>query len=316
MKRVLSITLAAAFIAGMAGCNQPGLSPVNSPENTAESSEAKGTETENAETSAEKTEAEKTEFKEMTVIDNESCLIKLTDYRYDELFGCVIGVHVENRTAGSSLMFATEYCGINNIQADPYWASEQPVGASFDDEITISNERLEEIGVAFDDITDLELNFRVYVSDDYSNTVAKETAHIYPYGEDKATKFTREPQESDEVIFDTPEASMTVISYDHDDFWGYEAKTYLVNKTDHEIMFSIDSASINDVEADPYYAESLAPGMCTFSKIAWDDSMLEKNNITSVDKITLKVTAYDSDDLKSDYFVKEQEVTLTPAPLN
>ena len=90
MKRFLSITLAAAFIAGMTGCNQPGPSPVNPPENTAESSEAKDTETENAETSA-----EKAEFKEMTVIDNESCLIKLTDYRYDELFGCVIGVHVE-----------------------------------------------------------------------------------------------------------------------------------------------------------------------------------------------------------------------------
>lgn len=305
MKKLLASLLALTMLACMAGC-QPKTAPESAPP-TAESGE-----TQQQPKAEAKPKGEKAAFEETVVADNDECLVKLTDMKYDEVFGCTVGIHIENKSTEKVYMFCTGDTAINNIQVDPYWAYELGTGASFDDEITISNDQLKEIGVAYDDITDLELSFRVYDTDDYNGVVAEEALHIYPYGEECAVAYTREPQDSDVVLMDTPEVQMVAIGYDHDDFWGYEVKTYLLNKTDSEVMFSVDSAEVNGIELDPYYAESLAAGKSTFSHIAWDDSVLEKNGIEKVEDIKLTLSAYDCDDLSKDNYVDEQKAELKP----
>ena len=303
MKKFLASILALTMLAGMAGC-QPKTVPEDTPPDT------EGVETQEKPEVAPK--GEKAAFEETVAADTDDCLIKLTDMKYDDIFGCTVSIHIENKSADKVYMFCTEDAAINGIQVDPYWANELPAGESSDDDLTISNDQLGDMGLTYDDITDLEMHFRVYETDDYSAVVYEGTTHIYPYGESSATVYTREPQDSDVVLLDTPEVQMVAIGYDHDDFWGYEVKLFLVNKTDSEAMFSVDTAYLNDIEADPYYADSVAAGKCTFSKIAWDDSVLEKNGIEKVEDIKLTLSAYDGEDFSKDYYVEEQEAELKP----
>lgn len=72
----------------------------------------------------------------------------------------------------------------------------------------------------------------------------RETIHIYPYGEDKAVKFVREAQATDNVIIDNNYITVIVTGYEKDDIFGYTVNLFLLNKTDKNVMFSVDEASV------------------------------------------------------------------------
>lgn len=156
------------------------------------------------------------------------------------------------------------------------------------------------------------MTFRVYDSNDWTaDAVAKETIHIYPYGEDKAVNFVREAQDSDNVIIDNDYVSVIVTGYEKDEIWGYTVNLFLLNKTDKNVMFSVDEASVNGFMADPFYATSVSAGKCAFSSMSWSDTTFEENSITEVETIEFKFRAYDEDNWSGDDFANET-ITLNP----
>lgn len=152
----------------------------------------------------------------------------------------------------------------------------------------------------------------MYDSNDWTeDAVAKETIHIYPYGEDKAVNFVREAQASDNVIIDNDYVTVIVTGYEEVEIWGYTVNLFLLNKTDKNVMFSVDEASVNGFMSDPFYATSVLAGKCAFSSMAWSDGILEENNITEVETIEFKFRAYDEDNWLGDDFANEI-ITLNP----
>ena len=143
------------------------------------------------------------------------------------------------------------------------------------------------------------------------DAVAKETVHVYPYGEDKVTKFVREAQSSDTVVVDNEKVSVIVTDYDEDGFWGYTVNLFLVNKTDKELTYSVDEASVNGFMADPFWATSVGAGKVAFASMSWSDSDFEDNDITTVEEIEMKFKIYDSEDWSADAIFNEV-VTLNP----
>ena len=141
--------------------------------------------------------------------------------------------------------------------------------------------------------------------------MAKETVHVYPYGEDKVTKFVREAQSSDTVVVDNEKVSVIVTDYDEDGFWGYTVNLFLVNKTDKELTYSVDEASVNGFMADPFWATSVGAGKVAFASMSWSDSDFEDNDITTVEEIEMKFNIYDSEDWSADAIFNEV-VTLNP----
>jgi len=101
------------------------------------------------------------------------------------------------------------------------------------------------------------------------------------------------------------------INYEDDEIWGYTVNLFLLNKTDKNVMFSVDEASVNGFMADPFYASSVSAGKCSFSSMAWSDTTLEENDITSVEEIEFKFRAYNEDDWSDDDFANET-ITLNP----
>ena len=113
------------------------------------------------------------------------------------------------------------------------------------------------------------------------------------------------------VLVDNNDVCVKIIGTENDPIWGYTLNVYLENKTDKELMFTVDNVSINRYMCDPFWAESVAPGMKSNSSIYWFESSLEQNSITDVEEISFTLRVYDSNDFfAEDVFL--ETFTVTP----
>lgn len=246
-------------------------------------------------------------FTEQVVVDNESCTIKITGVDPDDVFGYALNVYLENKT-DEKLMFSVDYASTNGVENDPFFASEVEAGKKENTTINFYGELDEIVGY----YSDIFLGFRVYDSEDWeADDVVNVSAHIYPYGEDKATAYVRESKDTDTVLVDNEYVSVIVIGYETDDILGYTVNYYLVNKTDKALMISVDDESVNGYMLDAFYSTVLEPGFTAFSDMYWSEEDFEENGITDVEEIQFTLNVYDADVFGGDYLV-EKEITLNP----
>ena len=86
---------------------------------------------------------------------------------------------------------------------------------------------------------------------------------------------------------------------------GYGVKVFLENKTDKELMFSVDQVSVNGYMCDPLWATTVAAGKKANEQITFFKSDLEENNITKVEEITFTLNVYDNNDWTAEHLVTE-----------
>lgn len=308
MKKIVVMIMALALMLSLCAC---GGSSTQAPASTNESGTqtSTGKETTNPENTAQP-DSKTISFEELTVIDNDECQIKITGIDPDNMWGYTLKAYLENKSTEKTYMFSVDGAAVNGVQCDPFFASEVAAGKKSNEEISFTDSSLEDNGIT--EFTDIEISFRVYDSNDWSaDNVAEVTVHVYPYGEEKATTFERQSQSSDNIIIDNDYATVIVTGYEEDAIWGYTVNLFLLNKSDTEIMFSVDEASVNGFMADPFYATSVAAGKCAFSSMSWSDTSLEENNITNVEEIEFLFRAYDSNNWSGNDFVNET-ITLNP----
>lgn len=308
MKRLAALLLAFMMLFSLAACGKDAVGNGTNPAENNSANSSQNDSTGNGQSGSKNDN--KISFTGLVAVDNDECAIKITDIDPDNMWGYTLKVQLENKSAEKNYTYSVESASINGVQCDPFFAAKVAAGKKSNDEISFSDKELDDNGVG--DYTDIELTFRVYDSDDWSaDEAARETVHIYPYGEDKAVRFVRETKATDNVIVDNDDVTVIVTGYEKDDIWGYTVNLFLVNKTDKNIMFSADDASVNGYMADPFYATTVVAGKCAFSSMSWSDSMLEDNNITAVEEIEFKLRAYDSNDWSGGDFFNET-VTLKP----
>jgi len=285
-----------------------------------EAPETEAPETEAPETEAPETEAPETEassqttgkitFDGIVAVDNEDCYVKITGIDPDNYWGYTLNVYFENRSSDKKYMFSVMSASINGVECDPFFATEVAAGKKANDEINFDIDELEECGVS--EITDIEITIRVYDSEDWTaDDVVHETFNVYPYGKDAATKYVREAKETDTVIVDNDSITVIATGYEYDDIWGYTVNFYLVNKTDMNLMISVDDASVNGYMLDPFFATEVIAGKSEFTSMSWSDDDFAENSITDVEEIEFTIRAYDYDNWLADDIVNEK-VVLNP----
>ena len=309
MKKITSLFLAIMLLISLTACGASD-GKKSSPATGTDSSKQDNQSKEDNQFKEDKSSVGNLTFSEMVAIDNEECTVKITEIDPDNIMGFTLKAQLENKSTEKTYMFSVESGAINGVECDPLFAVEIAAGKKSNNEINFLNDNLKknEIG----DYTDIELTFRVYDSNDWTaEPVAKETIHIYPYGEDRAVKFVRSPQPNDNVIIDNDSVTVIVTGYEEDKIWGYKVNLFLINKTDKNVMFGVNEASINGFMADPLYATTVSAGKCAFSSMSWTNRVLEDNGISAVEKIEFKFRIYDSDDWTLSDIVNET-ITLKP----
>lgn len=250
------------------------------------------------------------DFEAVTAVNNDECAVTVKSIDPDDMWGYTLKVLLENRSAEKTYMFSVETAFINGVECDPFFAREVAPGKKSNEDISFNLDTLEENGVG--EPTDIELVLRVSDSDDWTaDPVAHETVHIYPQGEDKAEAFVRQAQDTDTVLVDNDDISVIVTGYEPDSLFGYAVEMFLVNKTDKNLMFSVDGASVNGFMIEPYYSHELAAGRCCFGEMDWSDSDLEENDIGTVEDIEFTLCIHDADDWMADA-IFDEVLTLTP----
>lgn len=114
------------------------------------------------------------------------------------------------------------------------------------------------------------------------------------------------------VIVDNENITFTIKEIDDNSFFGYTLKAYLENKTDLELMFSLNNVSVNGFMCDPFWASSVTAGMKSNEEISFMDTEFEANGITTVTEITFTLRVSDNNDWMADPILEE---TFTIYPL-
>ena len=273
MKKLIALLLVAVMLLSLAACGSGSKSDKDD--------DSKG--------------SKKVTFTELSVADNDECMIKVTGLKSVKPFGYSVEVQLENKSADKEYTFTTDGSSIDGIECYAYFSSTVPAGKKSKETIEFSLNDLEENGIK--DVTDIKLTFRVYDSEDWSaEDVVYESVHIYPYGEENAKKYERTAKKTDKVILDNDYAKVVVTGYEHDDVWGYSVNLYIINKSGKDIMFAAEDTSVNGYMVNPFFSNSVSAGNCEFTSMSWLDSTLEENGIDDVEEIEFTLRAYDMND--------------------
>lgn len=131
-------------------------------------------------------------------------------------------------------------------------------------------------------------------------------APIMPHTTPPETTAPAEGEFEPVVLVDNENVCVKIVGTEDDPVWGYTLNVYLENKTDKELMFTVDEVSINRFMCDPFWAESVAAGMKSNSTIYWFESSLAENSITDVEEIHFTLRVYDANDFFAEDLVLEK----------
>lgn len=112
------------------------------------------------------------------------------------------------------------------------------------------------------------------------------------------------------VLVENADICVKITGVENDPVWGYTLNVYLENKTDKELMFTVDDVAINRYMCDPFWAETVAAGMKSHSSINWFESSLQQNSISDVEEISFTLRVYDANDFfAEDVFLESFNIT-------
>ena len=239
-------------------------------------------------------------FTEFVAVDNENYTIKITELEPGNLAGYGIGMQIENKNKEVGYNFTADVVSINGIDVETFFTEDVPAGKKARVSMFLDDTIIKENGIT--EYTDIEILLSVGDAEDWlAEPLGKETIHIYPYGEDKAQKYSRKNKVTDIVVLDNDEIEMTVIGWGEDDYNDYELKFYLENKSeDVTYMYSVESCAVNGVEIAAINAYIVSPGKVAFGEFGVYDETLEDNLITEFTDIKLTLRVFDSDDWTAD----------------
>ena len=248
-------------------------------------------------------------FDPITLIDNERCTVVLTGIDPDNLWGYTLKLSLTNKTTDQTLMFSNHDCYVNGLEWEPIYAQKVAPGETTEGEMSFMGSDYEGVITEF---TEILTELSVYDYDNYLNDEKiLQKICVYPQGKANAVHYVHKLADTDVVLMDNDMYTVILTGIDPKGFWGYTLNTYILNKSDIKLMFSIDDCTVNGLKVSPFWAKSLEAGMGAMCDIGWFESDFTENNITEVEEIYILFNMYDYNDIFYGYSNKEQ-VTIHP----
>lgn len=241
---------------------------------------------------------------EFLIVDDENCVMKVTGIYPDGEWGYTWEVYLENKT-DSELMFDMLDVSVNGLMCDPYWATNLAAGESNTEEVIWDPGEFAMWGI--EDVTEVGFTLSVYDNEDWeSGDLIYCDYMVYPEGKDAAVKIKRQSEETDKVLFDTDICAMTYLNFEEDGVWGPELTVYLENKSDKDLLISMEDVSVNGLACDPYWGTVVTAGNSAYAAISWAEEDLDINEITEFENIQGMIYVYDNDEWDADAYVEEE----------
>lgn len=109
----------------------------------------------------------------------------------------------------------------------------------------------------------------------------------------------------EQILVDDENVTFTVTGFENNEHLGLQVQVYCENKTDKNMMFSVDSVSVCGVMYDPFWAQEVAAGKKVNTAISFDTFRLAEMGVDSVDEISFTLRVIDNDEWMNEPFVDE-----------
>jgi len=338
MKRIALLLFCVCMLAGLTACAGNGTTEdlSNSVSGVETSSSEQNVETSSSEQNVESSSEEITEPEEpagedepgldpdapvvytpTVVADTEQYSITAESVEYDSAWGWKLKLTFENK-ASSKLSFNTIAGAVNGVELStpPYLGCAVDAGATVMNTVYLGEECFYSIPEdVLTVLTDIELTVQVGElaeikgGEEYFSPIAEERLHIYPYGEERAAAYVREPQSTDTVLMDNEYVTVTLLGCRREDdfpIMGYMVELFIENKSDVDIWLSESDTSINGQQMRSYFVDAVQAGDCSFSRAVWSNNDYEIPEVEEI-VLTLKVQGENATVL-----VEDTPVTIHP----
>lgn len=237
---------------------------------------------------------------------NGDCAIMICDFETSDFYGSTAKVYLQNNS-NKTLLFVSDLAIIDGLSCGSNLYMTLQPGQSYYDEVYIDSP----IPVGEDDLlyTDISIAFRVREEGNYTDDALEQTLRFYPMGENNATQYVRDIQDTDLLLLDNQYATIYLISSEIDDLWGYEGQLYIINKTDYVLDFYHGDATVNGKDADVIFLPTVLAHCSCYDEL-WFSSF-EDLNITEVEEIEVTIIAYNGDMMYGNTLF-EETVTFNP----
>jgi hypothetical protein len=131
------------------------------------------------------------------------------------------------------------------------------------------------------------------------------------YVEETARSYTTEAQE----LVNNENVTFTITGFQENAHLGLEMQIHCENKSDKDMMFSLNNVSVCGVMFDPFWAEEVAAGKQVNSTVYFDTYALEDMGIDWLDEISFRLSVIDNVNWMDDPFVDEA-FTVYPTGLD
>ena len=260
-------------------------------------------------------------LEKQVLVDVYDCEVTLLGMWPNESGGYDLDVHIENSSKDTDYEIHLSELTVEGIAgAGDFGRHTVAAGETLIETIKLIDEVLLDSGVT--SCTDVELTFWCRPVGGHYTDVATETVRLYPFGEEKATKFVREAQPTDIVLIDNDVATVVVTKLGVNDnknrferyggYTSYDVILYAVNKTDVDLSINTGDAYLNGVICDPHFGMTVPVGEVCFHDMSWSKDTLEEVGLSELDikEIQFELIVEDVD-VWGENFLKEV-FTLKP----
>ena len=119
------------------------------------------------------------------------------------------------------------------------------------------------------------------------------------------------PAFEETVLVDNEDLLFKITAIENNSIWGYTLKAQIENRTDKDLMFSLNDVSVNGYMCDPYFAITVTSGMKANKDISFSKDSFDTIGIQEVTDIDFELRVYDSNDWSKDPVLAET-FTLYP----
>ena len=117
-------------------------------------------------------------FEEITLVENEDCIVRIIGLDENGLLGYGIKVYLENNT-DDTLMFSVSDVSVNGFMIDPFWAATVSAEKKANETITFLTTDFESNGI--ETVEEITFTLRIYDNEDWNKEdVVKETFTVNP----------------------------------------------------------------------------------------------------------------------------------------
>lgn len=248
---------------------------------------------------------------DIIIFDTDEVSAVITNTGKDSFSNNYVNLYLENKSADTNYTFEVAGCAINGVEINCIDIFNVPAGKVAFEKLYITDSLLTENVIT--DLTDIYVAMRVFDTDSWDADYITDTGvHIYPDGQENADGFTREIKDTDTVIADTNDITIIITGIERSDlFEAQDLCFYVINKSDKELLFSIEDVTVNGYRMDPFFAESVKPGFSKFSRASWYDDDLAINDIEKIEKIEFTMPVRLTENYESTEILNET-VIYTP----